>query len=137
MRETPYHPQSWHRMHELGTTTHTQLIAKTGAHLISTTDMQNQWGSKVKTAHKRTLDRISLILTDTLPPGYTPPMRYSPATPIPLSNRLLTGNMHVAHAPSPSSDIQDIMGKQNKTITEPQVNIQTQSQIRTDTHTAT
>jgi hypothetical protein len=35
-------PALWHRMHELGITTHTQLIAKTGTHLISTTDMQNQ-----------------------------------------------------------------------------------------------
>jgi hypothetical protein len=74
-------PALWHRMHELGITTHTQLIAKTGTHPISTTDMQNQWGSKVKTAHKRTINRISLILAATLPPGYAgTPMRYAPAT---------------------------------------------------------
>ena len=127
-------PALWHRMHELGITTHTQLIAKTGTHRISTTDMQNQWGSKVKAAHKRTLNRISLILTATLPPGYTGlPTRYSPVDPLPLSNRLLPENMHVTHAPSPNSDIQDLMGKQSATNTEPQAHTPAQDKTTTQT----
>ena len=105
-------PARWHRMHEIGITTHTQRIAKTGTHLISNTDMQNQWGSKNKTVHKRTINMISLIITATLPPGYTgTPIRYLPATPLTLGNRLLTENMHVTRAPSPNSGIQDLMGK--------------------------
>ena len=60
-------PARWFRMHEIGITTHKQLIAKTGTHLISNTDMQHTWGSKVQTAHKRTLNMISLIITATFP----------------------------------------------------------------------
>ena len=90
-------PALWHHMRELGITSHKQLIAKTGTHLISTTDMQNQWGNKVKTAHKRTLNRISILLTNIKPLGYEgTPMRYAKTTPLPLSNRQLPKHMHIS-----------------------------------------
>ena len=105
-------PALWHHMRELGITSHEQLIAKTGTHLISTTDMQNQRGNKVKPAHKRTLNRISILLTNTKPLGYEgTPMRYAKTTPLPLSNRQLPKHMHTN--PNRGNDINILISKQH------------------------
>ena len=83
-------PTVLYPLHQLGIKDHTQLINQAGTHLITTTELQNLYGKAVKNCHMKALNRISIILSQQPPPGYTGnPAKYTKHGPIPSCCRKL------------------------------------------------
>jgi hypothetical protein len=113
LRADPAGPQLMQPLHELGIHHMGELVSNSGTHMISSTDLQNMHGSRVKPCHKVALNQLTIAICRRETPEA--PKAARTTQPLPLVQRELPpelkqpyGNPQLRRTAG-TKDIQDLL----------------------------